>query len=182
MPNDIRITELPLLNRDLVDTDEFAIDDLNGNTNKVTLRGLKMAAGGESYTKTQIDELLALKENKLTFDSTPTDGSTNPVTSNGVYDALDALSDRITDSNIDELLLCDFIKNTRQEVVYATGTTNITGVRHVNTSNVVVRTDTYSVATNPLVETRTLNTGESLTISTNLTTLVTTITYTPASA
>lgn len=27
-------------------------------------------------------------QTKLTFDSTPTDGSTNPVESNGVYDAL----------------------------------------------------------------------------------------------
>lgn len=92
------------------------------------------------------------------------------------------LSDVVFNNNVDELLLQNIIKNTRQEVIYATGTTNITGVRHINTSNVVVRTDTYSVTTNPLVETRTLNTGESLTISTNLTTLVTTITYTPASA
>lgn len=108
MPNDIRITELPLLNRDLVDTDEFAIDDLNGNTNKVTLRGLKMAAGGETYTKTQIDELLALKENKLTFDSAPTDGSTNPVTSNGVYDALDVLENRIEDLEYEPLAINNF--------------------------------------------------------------------------
>jgi hypothetical protein len=31
---------------------------------------------------------LALKQNTLTFDSTPTNGSTNPVTSDGVFDAL----------------------------------------------------------------------------------------------
>lgn len=33
-------------------------------------------------------DALALKQNTLTFDTTPTDGSTNPVTSNGVFDAL----------------------------------------------------------------------------------------------
>ena len=35
-------------------------------------------------TKTEVNQ----KQDKLTFDSTPTSGSTNPVTSGGVYDAL----------------------------------------------------------------------------------------------
>jgi len=33
------------------------------------------------------------KQNALTFDSTPTDGSTNPVTSDGIYDALSSKAD-----------------------------------------------------------------------------------------
>lgn len=38
--------------------------------------------------KTFLSELNAIFQKKLTFDSTPTEGSTNPVTSGGVYDAI----------------------------------------------------------------------------------------------
>lgn len=40
------------------------------------------------YTKTQAYALLTGKQNTLTFDNTPTNGSINPVTSDGVYDAI----------------------------------------------------------------------------------------------
>lgn len=61
---------------------------------------------GLYYTKSETDTLLAAKQNTLTFDSTPTSGSTNPVTSGGVYDkfadysliissALNNLNDRL---------------------------------------------------------------------------------------
>ena len=40
------------------------------------------------YTKTQMDASLLLKQDALTFDSAPTAGSINPVTSGGVYTAL----------------------------------------------------------------------------------------------
>lgn len=40
------------------------------------------------YTKAEIDVLLAQKQNVLTFDNTPTENSTNPVTSDGIYDAV----------------------------------------------------------------------------------------------
>lgn len=40
----------------------------------------------EYYTSTQVDNLLAGKQDKLTFDNVPTDGSNNPVKSDGVYD------------------------------------------------------------------------------------------------
>jgi hypothetical protein len=43
------------------------------------------------YTKTQIDDFLADKQDKLTFDSTPTTGSNNPVTSKGIKAAIDAV-------------------------------------------------------------------------------------------
>ena len=44
--------------------------------------------GTASYTKAEVDTLLAAKQNTLTFDSTPTSGSTNPVTSGGIYTAI----------------------------------------------------------------------------------------------
>ena len=42
------------------------------------------------YTESEIDTKLAAKQNSLTFDSTPTASSSNPVTSGGVKTALDA--------------------------------------------------------------------------------------------
>lgn len=43
------------------------------------------------YTKAEIDAALAQKQNLLTFDTTPTAASLNPVTSGGIKAALDAL-------------------------------------------------------------------------------------------
>ena len=55
---------------------------------------------GESLVlKAQMDTALSGKQDTLTFDSVPTDGSTNPVESNGVYDAL-ALKQNATDNNL----------------------------------------------------------------------------------
>lgn len=42
------------------------------------------------YTKTEVDNKLADKQDTLTFDTTPTANSTNPVTSGGIKTALDA--------------------------------------------------------------------------------------------
>lgn len=87
---------------------------------------------------------------------------------------------RDTECYIDDRLLGSMIKGTRQVVVYTGG--KVTGVNHIDGSNHTVRADTFAVDSNPMVETRTLDTGEVLTISTDLTTLTSTITYTPASA
>lgn len=51
----------------------------------------ELAYDANTTTKEKIDALattVAGKQDALTFDSVPTDGSTNPVESNGVYDAL----------------------------------------------------------------------------------------------
>ena len=50
---------------------------------------LSTTANGNGWVKkSAIREALALKQNTLTFDSTPTENSTNPVTSGGVFSAL----------------------------------------------------------------------------------------------
>lgn len=109
---------------------------------------------------------------------------------NGEFPLVDATAVRIDDNTrlsdlafnieIDSKLLNKIIKNTRQEIIYTNGV--VTGVRHVSLNGSVIRTDAFNVSSNPMVETRTLSTGEKLTISTDLTTLTSTITYTPASA
>lgn len=47
-------------------------------------------AAGLKYAVGKIKKLIATKQDKLTFDSTPTSGSTNPVTSGGIKTALDS--------------------------------------------------------------------------------------------
>lgn len=46
--------------------------------------------------QTAIDDAVAGKQDTLTFDTTPTSGSTNPVTSGGVYSALEGKQDTLT--------------------------------------------------------------------------------------
>jgi hypothetical protein len=46
------------------------------------------AITGTLSSQTDLQNALNAKQNSLTFDSTPTNGSTNPVTSDGVFDAL----------------------------------------------------------------------------------------------
>ena len=50
------------------------------------------------YTETETDDLLDTKQDTLTFDTTPTASSTNPVTSGGIKTVLDDKADVITTS------------------------------------------------------------------------------------
>lgn len=74
-------------------------------------------------------------------------------------------------------LLHDEIPTTVQTYVFTDG--SVSQVLH-KSGNTTVRTDTFTYATNTITEVRTLNTGESLTIETNLQTLETTVTYAAA--
>ena len=51
--------------------------------------------GEQDEINADLQEQINDKEDKLTFDSVPTDGSTNPVESNGIYDALQNKEDKI---------------------------------------------------------------------------------------
>lgn len=74
-------------------------------------------------------------------------------------------------------LLNNEIPDTVQTYTFTDG--SVTQVLH-KSGNVTVRTDSFTYTTNMITEVRTLNTGESLTIATNLTTLETTVTYAAA--
>ena len=73
------------------------------------------------------------------------------------------------------ILLNDEVQNTTQEYTFSNG--RVSQVTHSRNS-AAVRTDVFTYGTGTITEVRTLATGESLTIVTNLTTLETTITYT----
>jgi len=82
-------------------------------------------------------------------------------------------------SNTDALqkLLCDDVPNTIQTYTFTDGA--VSQVTH-SADNVAVRTDVFTYSSSSITETRTLNSGESLAIVTNLTTLETTVTYNEA--
>lgn len=54
------------------------------------------AAGTAGYTKSEVDALLADKEDTLTFDAAPTENSLNPVTSNGIFQAFSSFEIPVT--------------------------------------------------------------------------------------
>lgn len=67
--------------------------------NHLTMLGLRCSASSNAkileLTETvtaALEEVDLNKQDKLTFDATPTRGSMNPVTSGGVYDALSGTS------------------------------------------------------------------------------------------
>lgn len=77
----------------------------------------------------------------------------------------------------DFILQMDEIPDTVQSYTFADGT--VSQIVHKR-SGVAIRTDVFTYGENTITEVRTLNTGESLTIVTNLTTLETTVTYAAA--
>lgn len=117
-----------------------------------------------AFVQNAIDD----KEDKLTFDQTPTQGSTNPVTSGGVYTAVES-------AKIERLLHYEEIDNTTQAITFDAGG-NVSEIVHSQNGS-AVRTDTFTFGESTITEKRTLSTGESLTIVTNLETLSTTVTY-----
>lgn len=69
-----------------------------------------------------IDELAAEKQDNLTFDSAPTSGSSNPVTSGGVYDAIPREADEISYDNTVSQLTATDTQGAIDEIVGELGT------------------------------------------------------------
>lgn len=97
---------------------------------------------GLGYLWTKIKAKLAEKQNTLTFDSTPTSGSTNPVTSGGVYTALGGKVSKAGDTMTGDLVITKngeypsliFNKVTNpttspQQMIQPIGGTSLTGSR-----------------------------------------------------
>ena len=99
-----------------------------------------------------------------------------------VGETLDYLADKSVEigEDVDDLkntlsLLDDEIPDTVQTITFDQNG-NVQSITH-SRNNVAVRTDVFTFAANSVTEVRTLSTGQSLTIVTNLSTLETTITY-----
>jgi len=124
--------------------------------------------GIEKGLTERVEALETTKQDTLTFDTTPTEGSTNPVTSGGVYTAVES-------AKTERLLHYEEIDNTTQAITFDAGG-NVSEIVHSQNGS-AVRTDTFTFGESTITEKRTLSTGESLTIVTNLETLSTTVTY-----
>lgn len=79
------VSDLSSINKFVTATEK---DQISTNTTNITNLQQVKADKSTTYTKTEVDSALNTKQNTLTFDSAPTSGSTNPVTSGGVYTAL----------------------------------------------------------------------------------------------
>ena len=87
------------------------------------------------------------------------------------------VGDEISDIKADLNLLTDEIPDTVQTYTFSGGA--VSQVTH-SRNETAVRIDAFTYGTSTITEVRTLNTGESLTIVTNLTTLETSVTYAAA--
>ena len=72
-------------------------------------------------------------------------------------------------------LLHDEVADTVQEYTFVGG--SVSQIKHKR-NNVDIRTDAFTYGDGTITETRTLNSGQSVTIETNLATLETAVTYT----
>jgi len=78
-----------------VATLESTIETLTGGSSAGSVASLIAGVVGDLGAYETVEEALAAKQNTLTFDNAPTEDSTNPVTSGGVYTALVAKQDVI---------------------------------------------------------------------------------------
>lgn len=62
----------------------------------------------QNSNMTKIDEALAAKQDNLTFEDAPTDGSNNPVKSGGVYNALALKNDEVYLSLVNGEICCTY--------------------------------------------------------------------------
>lgn len=95
-----------------------------------------------------------------------------------VSDADGTTSTFINDPSVITMLLADTVPNTVSQIQYDSNG-NVSGILH-KSGNTTIRADAFVYTDTSITETRTLNTGASLAIAVNLTTLETTTTYTAA--
>ena len=103
---------------------------------------------------------LDAKQDKLTFDDTPTDNSNNPVKSNGIYDAL-ALKQPVTDNN-----LTTTDKTTTGAInELKSGLTNVADDVQLNTNDLTTPSRSINLMTLPITITKKL--GSTGTVTNN---------------
>lgn len=159
-----RITQLSTERQTLTSGDYVMVDDADNGSAKYRLDRLK-----ETDTTLSVSGKAA--------DAAATGQAISDETT-ARENADTALGEDIGDLKSANSLHDDEIDNTVQTITFASDG-SVQKIEHKR-NNVVIRTDTFTFATNMITEVRTLNTGETLTIATNLTTLETTVTYAAA--
>lgn len=115
-----------------------------------------------------------ISEADITVDDELSDESENPVQNKVINREISEIKADLDAQDKYTILLNDEVPNTIQAYTFDNG--KVSQVVHSRNS-AAVRTDAFTYGTGTITEVRTLNTGESLTIVTNLTTLETTVTY-----
>ena len=128
-----------------------------------------------------IDELLSLagltaNDEIPVWDAEAVDEPTKKIKAQNLAASVKALAGLVGEA--DALLHMDEINDTVQSIVFDS-VGNVSTITHVR-NNVMIRKDEFAFGDGTITEVRTLNTGETLTIVTNTTTLVTTVTYAAA--
>ncbi len=149
---------------------------LEGNTQKgyVTSEGIAQKASVTSEGEAQIAAIVAAGTLQI-----------EAVTSTGAAEvaAVEAKGDLVLASIPEDYskmgylqeLLHDEVADTVQEYTFVGG--SVSQIKHKR-NNVAIRTDAFTYGDGTITETRTLNSGQSVTIETNLATLETAVTYT----
>lgn len=158
-----RITQLSTERLTLTSGDYVMVDDENNGSAKYRLDRLK-----------ETDTTLSVSGKAADAAAT---GQAISAEAEARAEADTALGNDVDDLKSAMSLLHDEIPNTVQTYTFTDG--SVSQVLH-KSGNTTVRTDTFTYATNTITEVRTLNTGESLTIVTNLQTLETAVTYAAA--
>ena len=76
--------------------DNYRVGNVNITPANIGLGNVNNTADADKPVSTAVQNALNLKQNTLTFDSSPTENSTNPVTSDGIYTALSAKQNNLT--------------------------------------------------------------------------------------
>lgn len=155
-----RITQLSTERLNLTSGDYVMVDDADNGSAKYRLDRLKETDSTLSVSGKAAD---AAATGQAISDETTARENADTALGEDIGDLKSAMN-----------LLHDEIPNTVQTYVFTDG--SVSQVLH-KSGNTTVRTDAFTYATNTITEVRTLNTGERLTIVTNLTTLETTVTY-----
>ena len=124
-----------------------------------------------TYTKTEVDALI---ESVDVETDTTLSVSGKPADAKKTGDEISAIKADLDAQDKYAILLSDEVPNTTQAYTFTSG--RVSQVVHSRNSS-AVRTDAFTYGTGTITEVRTLSSGESLTIVTNLSTLETTITY-----
>lgn len=138
-----------------------------------TLGGIRVGYG---LSTDENGRLSVVENNWGQITGTPTTLVGYGITDAASTSQYNTLSSQVSDQGKLDLLLAEAVPGTTTRIQYAQDG-NIQSITHAQGAT-NIRTDRFTFADNIITESRTLSTGENLTIVTNTETLVTTTTYT----
>lgn len=156
-----------LSTNDYTSVEKNKLANIEAQATRVLVDNALSSSSTNAIQNKVVKAALDTKVDIANIDSAISSSSENPVQNKVIKAALDTKANATT-----ERLLLNEIPGTTQFFVF-TGD-SITGVLH-KSGNTTIRTDSYLFGDSQIVETRTLNTGETMTITVDLSTFETII-------